>query len=846
VTGTWAKLALLWLIASQVIFLVDVRTPAGAAWTSPFGSLSAVTARIPDALRVHEATGEPGLLLSWVAQLAVAVVAGAGAARAGLAVFRLLGWRRGGTLAILVSPPAGILLLAAAIQGAGLCGLVRPPVAAIALAVLALNGLRALPALGRAGARALALADASVRVSRDRKTRRDYLPAAALALAAALAGLPAIAPERSADALIYHLPVPCSWLEAGRIVARPDWAFAHLTQAQELLVYAGLAVRFDERWGKLASLLAAGWLALLVAHRARRADGRSGIWFAVLVLTAPLLAELAGCGKNDALFACAVFAGFLALERAVGRQEPPTVGVSPDGETPPRPCLAAVAAAGLLFGSAYAIKNFGVFAVAAAAAVLAASPALRRRTAAWAAIGLPPALAALPYVARNWLTMGSPAYPFLLSVWTPVGWTAGKLEMMGVVFNARAFPVGGAGALLASPLHALTHASPFLLAFLPVALVSGAVRSAHRPGLVFLGAWFAGWAILPTGGVVRFLLPLLPVACVVAAAAADGMRGPARRLASALLAAAVVVQAVATLAGPAWESAPLGPAFGREGLAAFRARTAPVFSETLGWLAGEHGVAAVIGQGVQYPRPGTARLLAREIENAPPGWELVRSSRNEGELAKRFRQRRIGLVVYNLTAAGFWAKYAEKFPWSPRDIAVYRRFWLARARLVRVSSTWSAEEGLILLYRVDATPVPASAGTGRARPRAHLFLPGTEAVFSGFRQAFFDGRGGAELEEILAPYRNALEGILAVPARDALVDLAAGRLAAAAGRVRALWPRLDPLEVAVGRLCGVPEGPRPPALERWLAANWPPQRARSADLAALLFNMGLPPALPPR
>jgi hypothetical protein len=251
-------------------------------------------------------------------------------------------------------------------------------------------------------------------------------------------------------------------------------------------------------------------------------------------------------------------------------------------------------------------------------------------------------------------------------------------------------------------------------------------------------------------------------------------------------------------------------------------------------------VVVVIGQGVQYPRSRTVRLLAREIEHAPPVWDLVRASRDASELAKRFRQRRIRFVFYNLTAANFWAKYAERFPWTPRDVDVYRRFWLARSRLVRVSSTWSPEEGLGLLYRLDA------AGAAPAAPPASLFLPGTEAVFSRLRQAFFAGRAPRELEAILAPYRPAFDGILSLPAREAFLDLAGGRTAQAARRVRALWPRLNALEGAASRLCGVPVAPPAGGLEGWLADAWSPRQVQSSDLGALLFNMGLPPVLPPR
>ena len=47
----------------------------------------------------------------------------------------------------------------------------------------------------------------------------------------------------------------------------------------------------------------------------------------------------------------------------------------------------------------------------------------------------------------------------------------------------------------------------------------------------------------------------------------------------------------------------------------------------------------------------------------------------------------------NATAANFWAKYAERFPWTPRDVDLYRRFWLARARRISSGGTSAPPQG---------------------------------------------------------------------------------------------------------------------------------------------------------
>lgn len=792
-----------WLLLAPIAFvLLTQMASTGPAWSSPFGFLPLAAERIPRALSIHgDGGGRLGILfLAMCAALAALV---AGTAGLGAAIMRWLGLRRPAGPAALLAPLAGIPALAIAVQGAGLLGLVGSLTARVALAALVLAGVRRLFRRTAAGLPV---------PSRGRL-------AAGLGVLLLL-GLPAAAPERHVDALIYHLPVPAWWRETGRITARPDWAFAHLSQHQETLTYALGAAWSDERWGKAISLFAAAWIGRLVLAAA-------GPVAALVAVTAPMLADLAGTAKNDVLFSLLVLGALCAVER----------GTASPGRT------ARLALGGWLLGGAYAVKNFGVFAALGLGVALVVAPATRRRAGAWFALALPAALVALPQIVRNALALGSPLYPFALAVFPPVGWTAGRLAKMGDVFNARTFPVGSIAETVAAPVLALAHASPYLLALFPLALFDPDLRRSRRTLIAFMAASFAAWAVLPTGGMVRFLLPLVPPAAILAAgAAARPIAGRTRRVLVGInLGFAVAVHGAAHLAGSAFEAAPLGAWTGAESERAFRERTSPVGTGALDWL--ERGAVAgtetvlVVGQGTQWPRPRGVRLLAREIEQAPWPWTFAREARDADRLAVRLRQWRIGAVLYNLPSANFWADDAGRYPWRPRDVAVWRDAWLERARPVRWSAHADPMEGFLILYALDA---PNSVGV-----RMSLFLPGTESVFTAPRHLHYEGRPYGESGALLEPFREAFHGVGSFGARDATLALGWERVDQAAASLRALSTGLAPAERDILSSFGVAECGTPGRFAAWLREHRPPAAIHRAGDAAYFLNLGLPLAILP-
>ena len=811
--GSGGKFLLLWFLVVPLVFFLEIRAPLGEPWTSPFGQLAWLRKALPRAIEFHRGRefriAAPG---TTVALFLGAVWFFLGASRLGICVFRLLGLRSDDGLELLLAVPGGLLLIASVVHGAGLCGL-------------------AYPAVAWAGFAAVWVAGCGVCAEGCRRprllTRVGGWPMAGLAVALLLVAVPAASPERNPDALIYHLPVPAWYAEEHKVIARPDWIFAGYAQNQELLGLPGMLVFGDERWSKMMSLAAVLLAGLLVA--CRLGSRRAGV---LIFLTTPVLAEVACTAKNDALFAASVLAAFLTLERGLERMSMPWI-----------------AAAGFLAGSACGVKNLGPPAFAALAAVIACDPRARRRPLAWISLAVPAVPGVLPYVVRNWLDLGSPAYPFLLGLFVPVGWARGNLETLRMAFGARTFTVQGPVQIIASPLHALAHLSPYLLAFVPVTVFGSALRAELRRPLAFAAVYFVIWAAGPAAGVVRFLLPIVPPLLFAASAAADQVssrRGPTSRLATTVLAAfALIVQTAAVIAGPAWAPAPLAYALGRESLAEFRGRVSPVYASAIGRLEKDAAAdasssrAAVIGQGVQYPRPRGARLLGREIEGPPFVWSLARESLDAGHLARKFRQRRIGWVLYNLPAANFWGKYAARYPWTPRDVAVYREFWLERAVLVAHSKKASGEEGFLLLYRLNARPRAQGEKTS-------AFLPGTEGVFSGLREKFYAEVPLPGLLSLLEPYRGAFAGIGSYNARMAHVCLGRGEARGAAREIVALSSFCTPADRRIFGIFGSASAPASAPLAGWLKRAFPASRVCSDDHPAMLFNLGCPLAvLPP-
>lgn len=420
----------------------------------------------------------------------------------------------------------------------------------LVLAPLGPRGDRALDALNRVGAGALAfalltfaagwlgllyaevyvpiavLSAAGGLIAAARLLRGVRLPAALrrweLALAAllglyiALALLVTCAPIASADALLYHAAGPELFEQSHEIVETPWVWHSYQPYAVEMLITDGFLL-WDSVQGAFAPLLL-GLVGLgAVVGAAHRLAGRAAALLAGAILAASPLALWSATSTF-------VEAGIVMTIALAGWN---LADFARRGET------SSLVLAGLFAGGAAGIKYQGAF----AAAVLAGAGAvlLRRRLGARSAVAfaLPAAAVALPWYVKNAVLTGNPVYPFLGGLnpeaqrsaaegWQSYGHGESPLDLLllpvRLLADADEFDRG-------------EFASPLYLLFAPLALLRSEVR--RPPGLVvfaaalvYVLAWFFG------SQQVRYLAPLAPALAVLAALGvlALAVRGRAARL----------------------------------------------------------------------------------------------------------------------------------------------------------------------------------------------------------------------------------------------------------------------------------------------------------------------------
>jgi hypothetical protein len=219
--------------------------------------------------------------------------------------------------------------------------------------------------------------------------------------------------------------------------------------------------------------------------------------------------------------------------------------------------------AGLAAGLGAGTKYHGLLfvpAVALAAALVVRGGARTRALAGVLALAV--AAVALPWYIRNWIVAGNPVYPFASTTFGGKYVDAAARYDLDQSLNAYGLP--GIWRLPIFPLEFVLHTgsyergyafSPALFVLPLVAVVTGGrlLRVLGLAILVYLVAWWEGMQ-----QITRYLLPILPLAAVLAALAAVWLweRRPLGRVALGAVAALTVVPFLAITGLFAWRIAP--------------------------------------------------------------------------------------------------------------------------------------------------------------------------------------------------------------------------------------------------------------------------------------------------
>jgi hypothetical protein len=314
------------------------------------------------------------------------------------------------------------------------------------------------------------------------------------------------APISSPDALLYHAADPALFEDARRIFEVPWNSSSYEPFTVEMLVLDGFLL-WDSVQGAFAPLLL-GLVALAaVVGFAHRVAGRSAALLAGTVFFAqPFMVWEATSVFIEPGLACAVALSAWNAFRFVHDSE-----------------RNALLFAGLFAGGAAGMKYLGLIAALILAAMTAfvASRRISGRTI--LAFGLPAAVVALPWYAKNAVLTGNPFYPHVFGGLNPSA--AAELERTMTMFGS------GDGLLdfLLLPARLLADAEPFdageflsplFVIFAPIVLLLCRSRLVLA-AFVGVALYVVGWFV--TTQQARFLVPLMPVMAVLAALGALGL-----------------------------------------------------------------------------------------------------------------------------------------------------------------------------------------------------------------------------------------------------------------------------------------------------------------------------------
>ncbi len=364
------------------------------------------------------------------------------------------------------------------------------------LAVLALSAL-----VGAAEAKSVLSAVRKIAARILDSSQKELLLASLVCAVLLLQGLAATAPLTGSDALHYHFTAPRLTLERG---FHPDFFLSHsfFCGQTHLLILAGLALGSEKL--ALALLFLGGAFSAASVHcLARRWMPSQWAWLVSLafLLTPVVFWQISGSGSPDMWMAFYLTLAVLVLaEYSRERRLPLAVlaGILAGGIAGAKytGCLVAAALILALIWEGRSFRHASIFAVSALAAGI------------W------------PY-ARNAAWTGDPVFPFLLRWLNPQ--SLNSFTLASYLADTGAGRPHGLAQTLKFPFFAgldMSHIGlwqffgPLVLAFSPLLLFTVRNTPLWRiAGIVWVGS---ALAIGATSGMVRFLLPIFPLALAAA------------------------------------------------------------------------------------------------------------------------------------------------------------------------------------------------------------------------------------------------------------------------------------------------------------------------------------------
>jgi 4-amino-4-deoxy-L-arabinose transferase-like glycosyltransferase len=350
-------------------------------------------------------------------------------------------------------------------------------------------------------------------VSATPKPLEDLIGKALFILCSAVALICALAPEIEYDALWYHIGLPKLWLNQGRLVDLPFEYVSLYPMAWELLFGAAMSLG-GPVGAKLLHFSCMLLTAALVYQICRRYFPQRSAWLAVAFFTTiPTVIWQASTAYIDLGLSLYLGLALYALLRYLDHAN-----------------NAWLFMAGLQLGLALATKHLAMFGAVILIGGLYFILWQRgsKPTRAWmppAAVGIVSLIPALPWYLRSWWATANPVFPFFFNLFgaPPHRWdhvTQNGLNQ----FLDRFGPADNLVQMLTIPYDLTVHASryggalgPVFLLLLPVLLFVRRPNCWTTAALAcFTVFYFALWASPVSSFQMRFLIPITPVAAVLA------------------------------------------------------------------------------------------------------------------------------------------------------------------------------------------------------------------------------------------------------------------------------------------------------------------------------------------
>jgi 4-amino-4-deoxy-L-arabinose transferase-like glycosyltransferase len=340
-------------------------------------------------------------------------------------------------------------------------------------------------------------------------------------------------PPTAFDETTYHLSFARAFLAGGGLPWVPELRVPTFPVLGEAL-QAALLLGWGERGPHLVALLATLLIAGLLLAWGREAESSETGWLAAaLFLGSPLVAYLAGTGYVDPLVGLFATGAFYALWRD-----------GEGGDDRGWPALA-----GVLAGTAAAVKYLGLYAVLVGGLVMMLRPLLRRPVR-WRALlafatGVV-ATMAIPYGHLIWRT-GNPLFPFFSGIFGSSGWE--PPPALAAVYRHSIVLLPYNAVFRRELAGEQPPLSPALLLGLVLLAVAAVAVPRLRFGALVVAGFFAAYLAMPV--VSRYLLTVLPLWCLLVAIAFAWAWRRARGTPPSRRAAALLALGLA-LPGPAY------------------------------------------------------------------------------------------------------------------------------------------------------------------------------------------------------------------------------------------------------------------------------------------------------